>query len=103
MVTHIGLLTLKEGTTDESREAIGQGLLGLLGQINGLTRVQIGNDLGLKEGNGNVIFLLTFESEEAWRAYGAHPAHKAVIAEAIAPVIASTAFVQIDGYREAQL
>ncbi|WP_144875917.1 Dabb family protein [Microbacterium sp. 1.5R] len=102
MVTHIGLLTLQETATDADRQAIGDGLLGLVGQIDGLEAVRVGTDLGLKDGNGDLLFQLDFASEDAWRAYAAHPAHQAVITQHIAPVLASKAFVQVDGFREAR-
>ncbi|MET0297777.1 MAG: Dabb family protein [Microbacterium sp.] len=101
MVMHIGLLTLIDSATVEDRRAIADGLLGLVGRIDGLERVEVGTDLGLKEGNGDVLFRLTFASEDAWRAYGAHPAHQAVVTGAIAPVLASKAFVQVDAFDEA--
>jgi hypothetical protein len=101
MVIHIGLLTLIDTATDDHRRAIADGLLGLVGIIDGLEHVEVGSDLGLKGGNADLVFRLTFASEDAWAAYGAHPAHQAVIAEAIAPVLASKAFVQVAGFREA--
>ncbi|MFJ6654322.1 Dabb family protein [Microbacterium sp. NPDC091313] len=102
MLTHIGLLTLVDTATDEDRAAIADGLLGLVGVIDGLVEARVGADLGLKDGNGSVLFQLTFDSEEAWRAYAAHPAHQAVIASAIAPVLESKAFVQVGAWREAR-
>lgn len=95
MITHIGILTLVDSATDEDRRAIAAGLLGLVGQINGLLRAQIGQDLGLKADNCDIIFFLTFESEGAWRNYSAHPAHQAVISERIVPVLVSKSFLQI--------
>ncbi|MGL3148989.1 Dabb family protein [Microbacterium sp. A82] len=102
MITHIGMLTLVESATDADRQAIADGLTGLVGQIDGLQRVEVGIDLGLNQGNGDVLFRLEFVSEDAWRAYAAHPAHKAVIAERIAPVLAAKAFVQVGEFQEAQ-
>lgn len=102
MVTHIGLLTLVDTATDADRQAIADGLAGLVGQIDGLDAVRVGIDLGLKEGNGDVVFQLEFASEDSWRAYAAHPAHQAVIAERIAPVLASKAFVQVGAFQEAR-
>jgi len=101
MVTHIGLLTLVDSATPADRQSIADGLKGLVGQIDGLEEVVVGIDLGLKEGNGDVVFQLRFATEEAWRAYAAHPAHQAVITERIAPVLAAKAFVQVDGVQEA--
>lgn len=103
MLTHIGLLTLVESATDADRQAIADGLAGLVGQIDGLEAVRVGIDLRLKEGNGDVVFQLDFTTEEAWRAYASHPAHQAVIAERIAPVLSTKAFVQVGGFQEARV
>jgi len=102
MFTHIGMLTLVESATDGDRAAIATGLTSLVGQIDGLVSARVATDLGLTEGNADVLFLLEFASEEAWRAYAVHPAHKAVIASAIGPVLASKVFVQADGFAEAR-
>lgn len=50
----------------------------------------------LTEGNATLRFHMRFESEDAWRAYGKHPAHVAVVTTHIGPVLGSKAFVQYD-------
>ncbi len=102
MFNHIGMLTLTETATAGDRAAIATGLTGLVGQIDGLVSAKVATDLGLTEGNAGVVFILEFASEQAWREYGAHPAHKAVIASAIAPVLQAKAFIQADGFVEAR-
>ena len=102
MLTHIGMLTLQESATQADRQAIADGLMGLVGQIDGLQRVEVGVDLGLKDGTADVLFRLEFATEDAWRAYAAHPAHQAVITERIAPVLASKLFVQVGEFQESR-
>lgn len=92
---HIGMLTLAPEATQEHREAIVGGLAELVGVITGLVAVRAGYDLGLTDGNADLVFLLEFDSEESWRAYRTHDAHVAVITERIAPVLASKSFVQV--------
>ena len=96
MFNHVGHLTLVPEATDTQVEAILAGLLGLPGQVDGLVEAQVVRDAGLTPGNATLRFHLRFESEEAWRAYGKHPAHVAVIADHIGPVLGSKAFVQYD-------
>lgn len=103
MITHIGMLTLASGATATDRQAIADGLTAMLGQIDGLTRVAVAQDAGLKEGNAGLVFQLTFDSEDAWRNYGSHPAHQRLVTERIAPVLASKAFLQTTGFDEASL
>lgn len=93
-ITHVGLLTLE---SPDHAPAIAEGLRGLVGVVPGLLTVRAGLDLGLREGNGQLVFALDFDSPEAWAAYGAHPAHVALIDERIAPHLVSKAFVQVPG------
>ena len=96
MFNHVGHLTLSPEATDAQVEAILTGLLALPGQVPGLVEGQAVRDAGLTEGNATLRFHMRFESEDAWRAYGSHPAHVAVVTEHIKPVLASKAFVQYD-------
>jgi len=89
------MLTLKPGSTDADRQFIIDGLSALVGEIDGLVSVQAGYDLGLREGNASMVFLLSFDSAEAWQAYQDAESHKAVIRERIVPVLESKAFVQV--------
>lgn len=98
---HIGMLTLTPEATQQHRTAIIDGLAELVGVIPGLLSVRAGHDLGLVDGNANLIFLLEFDSEDSWRAYRTHEAHVAVITERIAPVLVSKAFVQVEALAEA--
>jgi hypothetical protein len=100
VLTHIGVLTLVPTATDEQRSAITDGLAALVGRIDGLVRARTGTDLGLKDGNADLVFQLEFSSRAAWEEYGSHPAHKALIAEHIAPVLQAKVFVQVDGFAE---
>ena len=96
MFNHVGHLTLSPDATDAQIEGIVAGLLGLPGQIDGLVEAQVARDAGLAEGNATVRFSMRFESVDAWRAYGAHPAHVALIADHIRPVLAGKAMLQFD-------
>ena len=96
MFNHVGHLTLVPEADDAQIEAILTGLLGLPGQVDGLLEAQVVRDAALVDGNATLRFQMRFESEDAWRAYGKHPAHMAVIADHIGPVLGSKAFVQYD-------
>lgn len=96
MFNHVGHLSLSPDTIDEQVEAILAGLLGLPGRVDGLVEAQVVRDAGLTEGNATLRFHMRFESEDAWRAYGSHPAHVAVVTDHIKPALAAKAFVQYD-------
>lgn len=96
MFNHVGHLTLSRDAGDVQVEAILTGLLALPGRIDGLVEAEVVRDAGLTDGNATLRFHMRFESEEAWRAYGKHPAHVEVVTEHIVPVLGSKAFVQYD-------
>jgi heme-degrading monooxygenase HmoA len=96
MFNHVGHLTLVPDADDAQVEAILAGLLALPGQIDGLAEAHVVRDAGLTDGNATLRFHMRFESEDAWRAYGKHPAHVAVVTTHIGPVLGSKAFVQYD-------
>ncbi len=94
MFRHYGVLTLKDGATDQQRRAIVGGLQDLHGTIPGLTEVEVAEDLGLRDGNADILFTLSFESREAWEGYGDLEAHQRLIKEHIGPVLKSKVFLQ---------
>ena len=96
MFNHVGHLTLVPDAGDAQVEAILAGLLDLPGQIDGLVEAHVVRDAGLTDGNATLRFHMRFESEDAWRAYGTHPAHVAVVTDHIKPALGSKAFVQYD-------
>lgn len=89
LVKHIVLLKLKDGVTGEQTDAILEGLRGLQGELEGIVDVTGGNNNspeGKSQGYG-WGFVMTFENEAARDAYLPHPAHKAVSAETIRPIV----------------
>ncbi|MFZ2174917.1 MAG: Dabb family protein [Rhodococcus sp. (in: high G+C Gram-positive bacteria)] len=97
MFRHVGLLTLNDEATTTNRNGIVEALRALPGQIPGLQKAEVSTDAGLTEGNADVMFTMTFDSQASWEAYRAHPAHVAVLTDHIKPVLASKTFVQIEG------
>lgn len=100
MLTHIGVLTLRDSATAQDRQTIVEGLGALVGVVDGLETVRTAVDLDLRPGTADVIFQLTFSSTEAWEAYADHPAHKSLIAEKIAPILEAKTFVHTGGFTE---
>ncbi|WP_040801428.1 Dabb family protein [Nocardia higoensis] len=100
MLTHIGVLTLQESATEQDRQAITDGLAALVEVVDGLQSVATATGLGLRAGTADVVFHLTFSSVEAWESYADHPAHKALIADTIAPVLVAKTFAQVGGFTE---
>lgn len=92
MVKHVILWTLKEGLSEEEKEAIKagikEGLEGLKGQIPGLLEIQV-NTNGLASSNADLMLDSTFESDDALKGYAVHPAHIAVADGKVRPYTAS--------------
>jgi hypothetical protein len=96
MIRHVGMLRFRSDATTEQRAAVLDGLLALRGAVPGIEALQAGLDAGLREGNPDLAFSIDFTDADAWRAYGDHPAHRALVTELIAPIIADKAFVQLE-------
>ncbi|HEY9523991.1 MAG TPA: isochorismatase family protein [Thermopolyspora sp.] len=94
MFTHIGTLTLTPEAGPRAQEAVASGLTALAGVVPGLRSVRVYPDAGLSEGNASLVFVAEFDDEAAWRAYGTHPAHVALVRDVITPVVAAKSFVQ---------
>ncbi|WP_110239836.1 Dabb family protein [Nocardioides gilvus] len=97
MFQHIGVLTLVESATDEQRDALAQALRDLVGQVPGLSGAKVLTDAGIRDGNADVLFAMTFDDQDSWAAYGAHPAHVAVVETHVKPVLAAKVFIQTTG------
>jgi len=96
MIEHIGILTLAPGAPADTRGRIRDGLASLVGVVPGLVDVLTRGDLGLKEGNGSLVFRMHFETSDDWRGYFGHPAHVAVSHELIQPFTVGYLFLQVE-------
>lgn len=96
MFRHIVLLTLKDDTTDEQRQALLDGLATLPGQIPSIRSYTFGLDAGLNNGNAHVVACGDFDDVDGYLVYRDHDAHRQVIAECIAPVLASRTAIQYE-------
>jgi hypothetical protein len=81
MIYHILLLEPKPETTSEEILAALEPFKALKGQIPGLREVHVGPNRHLGHQGYTHGFVMVFENEEALRAYGPHPAHKAISPE----------------------
>lgn len=97
MFQHIGALTFAPETTDVHREAVAQAFRDLEGVVPGLEQVRVVLDARLREGNSDLLFVLDFDTEESWRAYGPHPAHRAIVRDLLDGVMVGKTFVQVPG------
>lgn len=85
MLRHVVLIRLRPDATGDQRQAVLDGLRSLPAQIPEIQGYEVGDDLGLRDGNPQIGVVALFEDEAAWRTYLAHPAHVAVVQGAIEP------------------
>lgn len=99
MVYHRIIWKLKEELTLEEKTRVKANakahLQELVGVIDGLISLNVITDL-LAGSSGDMMLDSCFESEEALRAYSAHPAHQAVANTYVRPFTASRACVDYE-------
>ncbi|MEV0416615.1 Dabb family protein [Streptosporangium canum] len=94
MFRHVVLFTWAEGATDEQRAAVATELGKLPEIIAEIRSYAVGADAGVNPGNHEFAVVADFDSLDDYLVYRDHPAHQAVIAEHIKPILASRAAVQ---------
>ncbi len=86
MITHVVMFTWKTGVSSQQVDELTAAIHEVRGKVPGLISIQGGPDLGLRPGNPDYLLIATFDDEAAWHGYQAHPLHKALVAERIAPL-----------------
>ena len=92
MVKHVILWQLKDEYNEEQKAeikaGIKAGLESLAGKIPGLVEIKVQVDR-LASSNAEVMLDSTFESEEALKAYQAHPLHREIAVNLVRPSVES--------------
>jgi len=91
---HVVLLRWVDDVDPTAVEAVLEGLRGLPAAIAEIRSYDIGTDAGLADGNYGVSVVADFDSVDGYLVYRDHPAHRAVIEERIAPILAGRAAAQ---------
>ena len=87
MVKHMIIWKLKpEFDTPERKAEIKSALEGLVGKIDGLLEMKILTE-GFESSSGSVMMDSSFESNEALKAYQAHPLHKDIAVNLVRPSV----------------
>ncbi|WP_424536612.1 Dabb family protein [Sphaerisporangium viridialbum] len=96
MFRHVVLFTWVAGATEEQKATVEAGLRELPGVIPEIRRYDIGADAGINPGNYEFAVVADFDSVEDYLVYRDHPVHRALIADAIRPILANRAAVQYE-------
>ncbi|GAA4581649.1 hypothetical protein GCM10023194_13620 [Planotetraspora phitsanulokensis] len=94
MFRHVVMFTWTEDATEDQKAEVATRLRELPAVIGQLRDYVVGADAGINEGNFDFAVVADFDSPEDYLVYRDHPTHRAVIAEFIAPIMASRAAVQ---------
>lgn len=96
MFRHVALFRFTPDATDEQRQAVLDGLRSLPPEIPELHDYRVGPDAELAEGNFDFAVVADFEDADGYRTYATHPAHEAVAAAHVRPILAERVAVQYE-------
>lgn len=96
MFRHVVLFTWAQEATEEQKAKIAEELRRLPGVISEIRAYTVGADAGVNPGNHQFAVVADFDDVDDYLVYRDHPAHQAVIAEHIKPVLASRAAAQFE-------
>jgi Stress responsive A/B Barrel Domain len=96
MLRHVVLFTWSDDADEERRAATLAALRRLPEEVGGMSSFAVGPDAGLREGNAHTALVADFPDADAWRRYAEHPVHLQVIAEHVAPYLASRTAAQYE-------
>jgi len=95
MIRHVALFRWKPETTAGQRELVTTELARLPAIVPSIRSFVIGPDAGITPGNADFAVTADFDDEAGYAAYRDDPAHRAIIADHLAPAIATRTAVQI--------
>lgn len=96
MIRHVVVFEWNDRAGPAEVAVVAEGLAGLPVAIPEIRRYEFGADLGLAEGNAHYGVVADFHDVDGYIAYRDHPTHRALIADRIAPLIASRTAVQYE-------
>lgn len=96
MYRHVVLFRFVADSTPEQRLAVLDGLRGLPAQIPELLDYRVGPDVGPAEDNFDFAVVADFAEPAHYEIYRDHPAHVAVAATLVRPILGERAAVQYE-------
>jgi hypothetical protein len=91
---HVVIVKFSDGTTDDQKQALREGLTVLPEQVSEIRAYRFGDDAGLTPGNFDFAIVADFESQDDFLAYRDHPAHQKLVVDLLQPIITQRAAVQ---------
>lgn len=95
MFRHVVLFRWSSTADEASRAAVPGALAELERTIGTIRAYAFGPDAAVNDGNHDYAVVADFDDEAGYLEYRDHPAHRRVVAEVLAPIIAERAAVQL--------
>ena len=96
MITHIFMLKLADGATDDQVQHFADGLDELVPQLDMIRGYRHGRDVGIRDDTWDYAVVADFDSVEDYLAYASHPLHIELGVNRSRPIIGESVRVQIE-------
>jgi hypothetical protein len=96
MIRHVAVFAWSAEATSEQKQRVVTELRTLPPMLTGLVAYHAGHDAGIVEGNFDFAVVADFDDAQSYLAYRHHPAHRAVIEQAIRPIARQRVSVQYE-------
>lgn len=91
---HVVIFQWTAEATDAAKRAAADALNALAQQVPSVRDYRFGPDAGLADANWDFVVVADFDDEAGYTTYRDHPAHRALIADVLQPIVAQRAGVQ---------
>ena len=96
MIRHVSLLTFTPDASDARIDAIANALSGLPARLPKLRSYTFGRDAGINPDQASFAVVADFDNVDDYVAYRDDPEHRRILAELIAPILASRTAAQYE-------
>lgn len=94
MIRHVVLIAWADDATDEQKKRVAAELGTLPPRLAGLRRYEFGPNAQIVDGGYDFAVVADFDDAQSYLAYRDHPAHRAIIEQAINPIACHRAAIQ---------
>jgi hypothetical protein len=96
MIRHVGLFRWKPEATQEQKKQVAREIATLPSVVPTIRGFELGPDIRVNEGNWDFCVTADFDGEAGYIAYRDDPAHRQIVADLLAPILAERAAVQFE-------
>jgi len=93
---HVVMIRWAEGTTEDQKQAVRDGLAALPKEIPEIHAYRFGDDAGLAPDNFDLVLVADFDTVDDYLVYRDHPVHQKVILDHVRPAASARAAAQYE-------